>query len=112
MTVKTAPLHELARIFRSKNAGPFMVTVDIFFRDEADYAAVKASGALTRELVAERYRISLEEVTAIHYWDAALAVKVAIRRKVGCGAIGDTDCYGAQQHAPLLDVPVPVGIRG
>jgi hypothetical protein len=109
VTEKTAPLHELARIFRSKNAGPFMVTVDVFFREEADYQAVKQSGALTCELVAERYRIPLEEVTAIHYWDAALAVKVAFRRKVGCGARGDTDCYGAQQHAPLLDVPVPVG---
>jgi hypothetical protein len=108
MSAETIPLHRLTRIFRSKNAGPFVVTVDMFFRDEGDYFAVKELGLITRELVTARYGIPLEEVIAIHYWDAALAIKVAFRRQVGCGAINDTDCYGAQQHAPLLDIPVPV----
>ncbi|WP_431272538.1 DUF4387 family protein [Dankookia sp. P2] len=27
---------------------------------------------------------------------------------VPAGEIGDTDVYGAQQHAPLLDVDIPV----
>jgi hypothetical protein len=80
----------------------------MFFREADDYTAVKDSDLITRDLVATRYGIPLDDVIAIHYWDAALAIKVAFRREVGCGAINDTDCYGAQQHAPLLDVPVPV----
>ena len=108
MTEATVPLHRLTRIFRSKNAGPFVVTVDLFFREDEDYIALKESDLITRDLVATRYGIPLDDVIAIHYWDAALAIKVAFRREVGCGAINDTDCYGAQQHAPLLDVPVPV----
>ena len=108
MSAETIPLHRLTRIFRSKNAGPFVITVDMFLRDDEDYFAVKELGLITRELVAVRYGIALDDVIAVHYWDAALAIKVAFRREVSCGAINDTDCYGAQQHAPLLDVPVPV----
>ncbi len=104
----TTPLHRLARIFRSKNAGPFIITVDIFFREVEDYVAVRDMDLITRDLVAARYQIPVDDVIAVHYWDAAQAIKVAFRRKVGCGAVNDTDCYGAQQHAPLLDVSVPI----
>ena len=104
----TTPLHRLAKIFRSKNAGPFTITVDIFFREAEHYAMVKAENLITRDLVAARYRVPVDDVIGIHYWDAAFAVKVVLRRKVSCGTVNDNDCYGAQQHAPLLDVPVPL----
>jgi hypothetical protein len=48
-------LAELARLIRSKNAGPFELTFDVMFEDEATYRRVQRSGALTREAVAERY---------------------------------------------------------
>ena len=41
-------------------------------------------------------------------YDAGLAFKATIPRLVPAGDIGDTDVYGAQQHAPLLDVKVPM----
>ena len=39
---------------------------------------------------------------------ADLAFKATIPRRIPSGDIGDTDIYGAQQHAPLLDVEVPI----
>ena len=36
------------------------------------------------------------------YYPFARAVKFSLRRPVGAGGPGDFDCYGAQQHAPLL----------
>jgi len=50
-------LAELARLIRSKNAGPFELTFDVMFDDAATYERVKASGALTREVIAQRYRL-------------------------------------------------------
>ena len=47
-------LGELARLIRSKNAGPFELTFDIMFDDDITYQRVKNSGALTREAVAAR----------------------------------------------------------
>ena len=34
--------------------------------------------------------------------------KATLPRLIPAGDIGDTDVYGAQQHAPLLDVEIPV----
>jgi hypothetical protein len=39
-------------------------------------------------------------------FDPAYAVKITIRRPLGSGAVGDTDVYGAQQHVPLMEMPV------
>ena len=38
----------------------------------------------------------------------AHAYKATIERRIASGAVGDTDVYGAQQHAPLLDVEIPI----
>ena len=35
-------------------------------------------------------------------------LKATLPRLKSAGDIGDTDVYGAQQHAPLLDVDIPV----
>ena len=34
----------------------------------------------------------------------ALAVKITLPREIASGDVGDRDVYGAQQHAPLLDI--------
>ena len=45
-------LGELARLIRSKNAGPFELTFDIMYDDDASFERERASGALSRELIA------------------------------------------------------------
>src|SRR5678816_1978700 len=55
-------LAELARLIRSKNAGPFELTFDIMFDDAATYERVKRSGAVSREAVAARYNLPASEV--------------------------------------------------
>ena len=37
-------------------------------------------------------------------YPAGRAFKATLPRLVPAGEIGDTDVYGAQQHAPLLDI--------
>ena len=49
----------------------------------------------------------VERIRGVYFWEAALAVKVTLDREVSAGAVGDPDCYGAQQHAPLLDLVIP-----
>ena len=98
-------LSEIASIVRSKNAGPFRVTLDILFSDAETYRRVCDSGAVTRESVAEAYGIPLDEVSSLFNVDMANAIKVTLRRRAQ-GAFGERDMYGCQQHAPLLDLPV------
>jgi hypothetical protein len=98
---------ELARVIRSKNAGPFELTFDIIFKDADRYERAKRSGVFSRELFAELYRIPVEKVLNFCFFDAAHAVKCTIARKTSSGTAGDSDVFGAQQHAPLLEIEVP-----
>ena len=101
-----ARLYDIAKVLRSKNAGALLCTLDMMFEDEATYRRVRDSGAITPQRVAALYGVSDNEVAVIPY-DVAYAIKVTIPRLVPSGDPDDTDIYGAQQHAPLLDIEIP-----
>ncbi|MFF7056474.1 DUF4387 domain-containing protein [Achromobacter spanius] len=102
-------LKHIARACKSKNAGPFHITLDIMFDKPALFEAVRATGVINVELIAELYHVRPEDVLFTEY-APALAWKATLRRRIPSGAVGDTDVYGAQQHAPLLDIEVPLDI--
>lgn len=104
----TAPvrLADIAQVVRSKNAGPFMLTFDILFESEEHLERVRRCGGLTRETVAAAYGVAPDEILSFGYHAFARAVKFSMRRLVPSGNPGDTDVYGAQQHAPLLTLEV------
>lgn len=107
----SVPIRSLAKVIRSKNAGPFQFTIDFLFPDRPAYELVRRSGALTREVVARAYGVPLARVVGVYFWDSALAVKVTLDREISAGAPGDNDCYGAQQHAPLLSIGIGVPLE-
>jgi hypothetical protein len=102
-------LEALADIVRSKNAGPYRITLDILFANPARYCLVRDSGAVTRESVASAYGIEPDEVTSIFTIDMANAIKITLRRPRTQGAFGESDIYGCQQHVPLLGLEVKSG---
>ena len=104
---KTVPLRDLAKVVRSKNAGPFRLTLDVMFEDRKTYEKVKRTGVFTPELVARLYRMTVDKVTDFVEYDAGMAFKATLVRPAPSGSVGDTDIYGAQQHGPLLDVQIP-----
>lgn len=101
------PLEELATVIRSKNAGPFELTIDIIFKDRKIYERVKEAQSLDAALIARLYRIPVEDVLAVTYFDPACAFKATMKRRLPSGNLGEKDIYGAQQHAPLLEVSLP-----
>lgn len=102
-----ARIKDIAKVCKSKNAGPFDLTVDVVFDDPDLYRRVKATGVLGPKLFAALYGVSENEVLFTPY-DAGMAFKATFPRLVSAGNLGDTDVYGAQQHAPLLDIDIPV----
>ncbi len=107
MAQRAVPLSDCADIVRSKNAGPFRITLDVLFSDPARYRIVRDSGAVTRETVARAYGVEPEEITSFFYVDMANAIKITLRRPRAQGAFGESDVYGCQQHVPLLSIAVP-----
>ena len=93
---------DIATFVTSKNAGPFLVAIDIVFPDQATYRRFVDLAALDHDTVARLYGLPREDVVAIIHFDPANAVKVTLRRRIASGAPGDTDVYGAQQHVPIM----------
>ena len=100
-------IRDLAVVCRSKNANPFLLTLDVVFPDEETFEKVRATGVLNKQLISRLYRVSEEDVLLVEF-PQANAIKATIPRLHGSGAVEDTDVYGAQQHAPLMDVEIPV----
>jgi Domain of unknown function (DUF4387) len=99
-------LGELARLIRSKNAGPFELTFDIMFDDEATFRRVRDSNALSAQLIASLYRVSPADVK-FFVVPEALAFKASIPRPYIQGDVLDSDGHGGQQYAPLVAIEIP-----
>ena len=103
----TRKIRDLAQVIRSKNSGPFELTLDIIFEDNSTYQKVRDSRVITKELVGRLYQIPTEKVLHLVPFDSARAIKITIVRPIVSGNIGETDAQGGQQHAPLLDIEIP-----
>lgn len=99
-------LIDAAEVIRSKNAGPYELTLDIMFKDREMFERFVASGCIDAELIAQLYRLQPEDVLCVVDYAPALAIKATIKRPVCSGDFEDRDVYGAQQHAPLMDLEV------
>jgi len=106
--IKKTLLTELATVIRSKNAGPFKITLDIFFKNEENYLEVKGSGVITKETIAKLYNLPENRILGIYFVDKVHGIKITILRGPSSGSASDTDVYGAQQHAPLLVLEIPL----
>lgn len=100
-------LCDLAHVLRSKNSGPYAITLDILFDNDEAYHRVLKSGAITPQSIALIYGIPLSHITHFAAFDAALGIKITFLRAISSGTAGDRDVYGAQQHAPLMEVMIP-----
>ena len=108
MAKGTKRLVELARVIRSKNAGPFRITMDVMFEDQSTFEAVKRSGVITPALISRLYSIPPEDVLVCTTYEPSRAIKVSIRRPIGSGDPTESDVYGCQQHIPLMNIEVPI----
>lgn len=101
-------LYDIAKVLRSKNSGPFQITLDVLFENAEDYRRVVRCGALTRERIASLYRIQVEDIAELVFFEPMLGIKITYdRTEASSGTVGERDVYGAQQHAPLLNIEIP-----
>ena len=102
-----AKLRDLAYVIRSKNAGPFEITLDILFENEAIYQRVRDTGAIDAGLFAELYGVPEAQCNFVAF-DKGWSFKCTLVRPIAAGEIEDMDVYGCQQYAGLLEVEVPL----
>jgi len=99
-------LKDVAKIVRSKNSGPFELTLDVIFADDETFEKASKAKIITKEKVAETYGIDADTVLDIIEFPVARAIKATLIRPLPSGNLGERDVYGAQQHAPLMEMEV------
>ena len=95
-------LVDIAGVIRSKNSGPYELTLDIIFDEYDDFERVRQGGFIDQELICSLYGVTPDQIVSIIDFSPAKAIKATIKRPLCSGDLGETDVYGAQQHAPLL----------
>ena len=98
-------LYDMAMVCRSKNAGPFQVTIDLMFDSPERYHAVLNSPSFTTETVGKLYHADPETVV-IKPFERILTIKVVLARSCSSGSALDSDVYGSQQHFPLGNLEI------
>ena len=95
-------LFDAAEVIRSKNSGPYELTFDIMFKEQAVFEDFAARNVMTPAVFARLYGIDEAQVLSVIAFPPSKAVKITIVRPMSSGALGEKDVYGAQQHKPLL----------
>jgi hypothetical protein len=117
-------LTDIAPIIRSKNSGPYEITLDVIFSSLPIYNIVKSEPLLSSATICCMYHLKEEEIIWCGFYDQALAWKCTIPRRrdpvVGEGYIGafanggfmESDVHASQQYAGLLGLELGEGVKG
>jgi hypothetical protein len=98
-------LAELASLVRSKNAGPFWLTLDVFLPDVTTFDRVSRSPVADVGRIAQLYSVDARFVKVFLLPDL-LALKISFPRPVPQGSVDDRDMHAGQQYVPLLELRV------
>ena len=94
---------EVCSHVRSKNAGPFWITLDLWFPDRAAFDRHAAAPALQPKAIAALFGVAADQVKHFAIPDL-LVVKVSYPRARPQGGACERDMHGGQQYVRLLDV--------
>jgi hypothetical protein len=103
-TSEAATLGDLALEVRSKNAGPFWMTLEAFMPDEHTYRI--AARLITAKLISDLYQV-VPASLQIFRIPSLNVVKVSFPRPIVQGSLHDRDMHAGQHHVPLAGVVVP-----
>ena len=96
---------DIATYVRSKSAGPFWVTLEIFCKDDESYQMMKNSPNISKEAVSGIYAVDPEKMKCF-YMDDIFIIKFSYPRSKPCGHKYENDMHNGQQYIRLSEVEV------
>lgn len=94
---------DVASYVRSKNAGPFWVTVDIFCDNSEAYKTMCASPNLSAKTFSNIFQVP-ETHIKLFYLENLNVVKISYPRSTPQGGPDELDMHAGQQYLPVLDI--------
>ncbi|EMM7970556.1 TPA: DUF4387 domain-containing protein [Pseudomonas aeruginosa] len=98
-----------AYVIRSKNAGPFWLTFDIFCQDAETFRTLCADPHLTGQAIAAMMHSDPEQVR-IFQMAPLNVIKISLPRPVVQGSVADRDMHGAQWGYVLAEELARAGV--
>ena len=96
-------LSEVCHHVRSKNAGPYWITIDLFFAGEDNFARFSGASAIGAVAIAAVFEVDPRLVKRFAI-PALNVVKLSYPRAHPQGWATERDMHGGQQYVRLLDV--------
>ena len=98
-------LKDVCRHIRSKNAGAYWVTMDLFFRSAQEFERYVGSPAISNQVIGDIYGVDPRLVR--RYPVPSLHVlKISYPRATSQGGMVERDMHCGQQYVRLLDLKV------
>jgi hypothetical protein len=96
-------LSEVCSHIRSKNAGPFWITIDLTFLDRTTFERYAYGVALQPKAISALFAIDMAQVKRFLVPELSV-VKISYPRLRPQGGVLERDMHGGQQYIRLLDV--------
>ena len=96
-------LSDVCHDIRSKNAGPFWITVDLFFHGREEFDRYATASQLQPQALAAVFDVRPEQV-GCHPVPGLSVLKISYPRNDPQGGMIERDLHGGQQFARLVDV--------
>lgn len=100
-----ARLGDVAKYIRSKSAGPYWVTIDIFCHDAESFERIAASDALAPPAIAGLFGVS-ENAVRQYRLPSIHVLKISFPRTAVQGSLEDADSHAGQYFVPLLSLEI------
>jgi len=94
---------EVCKHLRSKNAGPFWITLDLSFPDRASFDRYSEALQLQPDAIAKLYDVEPALIKRFSVPDL-LVLKISYPRRRPQGGALERDMHGGQQYVRLLGV--------
>lgn len=100
-----ATIAQTAKYLRSKNAGPFWLTLDAFCKSEEDTHKIAQAFSREKAWIAHTYHVKPDDVLIFELPEIKVA-KISMPRVPVQGSRAERDMHGGQQYVTLLDIEV------
>ena len=97
-------IESTVKYIRSKNAGPFWLTIDAFCNNVDDTERVAAAFENNRAKIAADFQVKSEDLQ-IYCLKNIFVAKISLPRVPIEGSRNERDMHGGQQYVSLLDIP-------
>lgn len=96
-------IEKTVKYIRSKNAGPFWLTIDAFCNNVEDTKRVAAAFERERAFIAAAFKVKPEDLQ-IFCLEPIQVAKISLPRVPVEGSRDELDMHGGQQYVALLDI--------